>query len=226
MTMKIVVMRRTLMRRRKQMKRRALTRGIYIYMEKNVKSNEQNNISTTPSTTPQVRYIDILSRRIQYLLVSNIKFLFVCSHIMEVLIVCQMTKKCKLLNWKKWKEILAIGRQVTNDPKTVVHGKALEKISQVWVDLILQPKAPIYRPCFGNETIEEIQGSATTWLTKHIMMLDEQVGVKVNTFWMWIEATSKLGLATRLVRFFIVNQSWILSETFLCFLSFINLIFF
>ncbi|KAJ6838693.1 uncharacterized protein M6B38_318720 [Iris pallida] len=114
----------------------------------NIKSKEQNIASTTPSTTPQSH--NGSSSRLS------------------------KDKKCKLLNWKKPKEIVAIGRWVTDDPKTVVHGTALGKdVSRVWVDLVLQPTAPLYRPCFGHDTVEEIQGSVTAWPTKHILMLDD-----------------------------------------------------
>ncbi|KAF9619952.1 hypothetical protein IFM89_010568 [Coptis chinensis] len=83
-------------------------------------------------------------------------------------------RSCKLMNWLVPHELVAEGHWETNDPNVKVHCLPLgDNASKVWVDVVKNSEARLWRQSSELETIGDARGSIVAWPTKHVIFTDE-----------------------------------------------------
>ncbi|XP_018463355.2 uncharacterized protein LOC108834515 [Raphanus sativus] len=72
--------------------------------------------------------------------------------------------KCKLMDYIKKEEVVAVGRWQTKEPKSLVNGLPLgPNAVKVYVDEVLNPTAYIWRPTVGKTTMEDFMNCYVAW---------------------------------------------------------------
>lgn len=90
--------------------------------------------------------------------------------------------KCKLMDYVRNEEVVAVGRWQTKEPQTLVNGLPLgPNAIKVYVDEVVNPDAYIWRPTVGKTAMEDYHNSFVAWPANRVVFDSETTNSKAGS---------------------------------------------